>query len=73
MAHDLLTGNVFSIFVILHDNSPWSRRASASLLVCREFDSAGSYQDLVNWYCSLLPGARCAEELQGTHPEHTKK
>jgi len=30
--------------------------ASASVLVGREF-SAGSYQDLINWYCSLL--TRC--------------
>ena len=30
---------------------------------------AGSYQDLVNWYCSLA-GPRCTDELQGTHPEH---
>ena len=31
---------------------------------------AVSYQDLVDCYCSLLPGARCAEELQGTRPQH---
>ena len=46
--------------------------ASASVLEGREFP-AGSYQDLVNWYRSLLPGARCAEELQGSNPEHTNK
>jgi len=44
---------------------------------------AGSYQDLVNWYCSLLTRRtvygraaelpytiRCTEELQGTQSEH---
>ena len=48
--------------------------ASASVLVGPRGLSAGSYQDLIKiGTAAFLPGARCAEELQGTHPEHRNK
>jgi len=59
--------------------SPWLIRcwkveiSSDSVLEGRDVDSLACYQDLVNWYNSLLTRPRCTEELQGTHPEHKNK
>jgi len=49
-------------------------RASASVLAGREFGSwLGLTKTLQNGTAAFLPDAQCAEELQGTHPEHKKK
>jgi len=48
--------------------------ASASVLVGRDFTSlSGLTKTLWIGTVAFLPGARCAEELQGTHPEHKNK
>ena len=47
--------------------------ASASVLVGREFSSAGSNQDLVNWYCSLLTRRTVYRGAAGTSPRTTTK
>ena len=48
--------------------------AYASVLVGREFDSRpGRTKTLQISTVIFLPGARCAEELQGKHPEHKNK
>ena len=44
--------------------------ASASVLVGREL-SAGSYQDLVNWYCSLLTRRTVYGRAAGNSPRTT--
>ena len=45
--------------------------ASASVLVGREFSSAGSNQDLVNWYCSLLTRRTVYGRAAGNSPRTT--
>jgi len=49
--------------------------ASASGLVGREFESSrpGLTKTLQTGTVTFLPGARCVEELEGTHPEHENK
>jgi len=45
--------------------------SSDSVLEGRNVDSLASYQDLINWYNSLLTRPRCTEELQ-EHTQNTK-
>ena len=46
---------------------------SASVLVGREFDSAGSYQDVVIWYCSLFTRRTVCGRAVGNKPRTEKQ
>jgi len=61
--------------LVIFKARPWSSGTCIGFDAGRSWVrlSAGCHQDLANGTVAFLPRAWCAEELQGTHPEHKNK